>query len=249
MVEMTAKSTEQIRIRALRSDRGVSGFLLPVPGFPVPEQELLRIRPFLSRLCSAFGKNQQASNHVFVQHAALDFERGAPLLSKNAPKWMPKTGLGVWANREPPSFWKPEEFMGVEPGKRPRPLMNKVFHLTGPGAVEQARNLLFGLGSLLEIVTSGSVDGYMKSATARLRPLILEEAFQNFEFYLPLLDVASIEAIDPKRQDDVLCGALAYIRESREDQGILILSQGPLEPVFTNFGGRLEAGPEPEWRF
>lgn len=248
MVEVTAK-TEQIRIRVLRTDRELSGYLLPVPGFPAPEQELSRIRPFLIRLSSALRKDREATNQLFVQHAALDFEVGAPLLSKNAPKWAPKTGLGVWANRESPSFWKPEEFMTVEPGKRPRPLMNKVFHLTGPGAVEQARDLLFGFGSLLEIVVSGSVDAYLQSATARLRPTILEEAFQNFPFYLPLLDAASIETTAPKQQDDLLCGASGYIRESREDQGILILSQGPLEPVFTNLGGRLETGPEPEWRF
>ena len=249
MVETAAGSTESIRLRVLPTSGETSGFLLPVPGFPVPEQALARIRVFLGELSSALLRNPGASRHVFVQHAELDFERGAPLLSRNAPKWQPKAGLGVWLNREPPSFWKPEEFMSLEPNQRPRPLMHKVFHLTGPGAGDQARDLIFGFGSLLEIVLSGGVEAYLQRTTERLRAAIVEEAFQNFPFYFPLLDAASLEAANREHKDDLICGASAYIRESRQDQAILILLQRSLEPVLTSLGGRLESGPVSEWRF
>jgi hypothetical protein len=249
MVETAANTTEFIRLRMLPAGGDLSGFLLPVPGFPVPEQELVPIRKFLGELISAVLGSTGASHLVFVQHSELDFERAAPVLSRNAPKWRPQTGLGIWLNREPPSFWKPEEFMSLEPGQRPRPLMDKVFHLTGPGATDEARDLVFGLGSLLQILVSGGAEAYLQRTTARLRPRIVEEAFQNFPFYLPLLDGASLDAANLQTGDDCLCGASAYIRESRQDQAILILSPGSLRPVLASLGGRLEPGPEPEWRF
>ncbi len=207
------------------------------------------MREFLRTLCASLAKAGCLSVEMLILFNQLYLGDGPTRFCDHAREWQPQQGLGVWPDREPPTLWTPADFHYLKPGEKPKDFMYQLFRVSGSLPVkEQARDVMLGLGTIIEIMTEGSSDGLLQKSRDLLLPPIKERAFRSFRFYLPLLERKSLEGAKPGQLDDWFCGASVYIRESFEDKAILIASRVPLEPILKNLGGRLEGGPAPEWR-
>jgi hypothetical protein len=248
MAPSSIRSDEHILLQGLPGKGGRDAFLLPVSGFPVPENELARLRIFLRKLSTAILRTSGLTLDVFIQVARLHIGDGSYRFASHGGEWMPEIGLGVWPDREPPRLWTTNDFMDLGPDERPKRLMYQVFRVsTSVESRENARDVMLGLGCVLQILTADDTPALLRKAKETLLPPIKDRSFRAFPYYVPLLDRNSFLAA--KSSEDLerwLCGISVYIRESFEDNGLLILSREPLEPILEGLGGRFES--ESGWR-
>jgi len=246
--EPVSRTKNLIAIRMVHAEPPWEACLIPVPGFPVPEKDLTPVGETLRRVSGELAKGQGKAQEVFIQFNQLHVRGGANLLSEHGREWMPQPGLGVWPSREAPTLWTKEDFEMLPVGSRPRPLSYQIFRVCGSArAKQEACDLMFGRGTILEILVPDSANAFLAKTKALLLPSIKERAFRSHTFYVPLLDRNAIEASSSLQLDEWLCGATTYIRESVEDNGIVIVSKKPLTLTFQALGGRFEAEPEPHW--
>lgn len=225
MASLPKNAHRAVRLQKLALAEPWQGALIGLSGFPAPEDELAPVRNVLQRLVGAF-RGEAASLETFIQFSSLHLADGPARLSSHGRAWMPAMGLGVWPDREPPTRWTMEELRDLMPGDKVRPLMNILLRVTTPlEAREQARNVMLGLGSILQFVTKSADETLLASARALLRPAITDPSFTSFAYYIPLLEGKSVVRANVSQLDAWSCGAIAYLRESPEDKGILIISK------------------------
>jgi len=221
---------------------------LPVSEFPVPEEKMLPIRKLWGACRQAFLKGGELPSEVFLQTNHLG-RVGSARLVDHAREWMPDLGLGVWPDREPPRLRTHADFQDLGPGEKMQPMMYQLMKISGEALTKKkALATMLGTGVALEIVTPEGGEAFLKRSRALLRPPIKEPGFRRFPFYVPILELQSLESATREQLDTWFCGASAYIRESVQDNGILIVSKAPLGPVLEKMCGEFLREPEPLWR-
>jgi len=218
-------------VRVVQAPAPWEGYLIPVSGFPVPDEELLGVREVLHAFTGWLARDPRLLTEVFVQMAQLHVGDGSERLSSHGREWLPALGLGVWPNRPAPTLWTREDFENLGPGEAPRTIMFQVFRITAPGAAPAAREQMLGLGTVLQMMFYDSPGSSMASMREVLLKPIQDRAYTCFPFYVPLLDVDAVSGASAEHLDEWCGGAQVYVRESAEDCGILLLSKLPLRPV------------------
>jgi len=235
--------TNRIRARKLNCPAPAEAILLPCAAFPIPAQErasLLRLFAALSRTLAARSK---ALSHTFLHVSSGKNPEAGALFSPHAKRWMPELGFGVWLGREPPSLWTRADFENVEPGERLRPLAELVFRVTTDDAAkEHARTTMFGAGAVIEVQTRDDSETYARRGTQLLLPTIQDAAFKSYPYYFPLIDGGALASASFAQLQTWLCGAGAYLCESIDDGGVLVLSLEGLRPALEQLG----ANPDPD---
>jgi hypothetical protein len=222
-------------------------YLLPVSEFPSPQEELIRNRELLGRLMTALG-DRQLSSEVFLDVAQVHLEDGSDRLADHAREWKPKLCLGVWPDRPAPTRWTQEELEELAPGEAPRPMMYTVLYVSGSQeARAEAFRTMLGLGSVVRVLTQNE-GTFLSLAKQTLQPAIQQRPFRSFPNFMPLFDCKSLTAATSDQLERWFCGAAVYIRESPEDNGIIVASNTPLAPIFQHLGGQFEHQPSPRWR-
>ena len=221
-------------------------YLLPVSEFPIPDAELSFADAFLRRFCTLASGQWNLSEEVFLQLEQMESDESRYVIADHGKAWLPETGLGVWVDREPPRKWSWEELTSLLPGDRPRPLMFQVFRIsTSKEARMQARSAMLRYGSILEILQS-----YGESYLARVKSIfkagIVDPSYTCFPYYVGLLEGKTMANASSEQLDRWFEGVTVYIRESFEDQGILIASAAPVSAIFEEIGGTLK---DPGWVF
>jgi hypothetical protein len=168
-----------------------------------------------------------------IQMWRLHHNDGASVLSGNAQAWMPDFGAGVWLDAPPPRLWTPEDFMNLGPGELLPPPVLSAIRLRSPQLDhEQAWMQLGGRGCYMEFTVGGDPEAFLEKQAGLYRTWIEEPMIAAQTFFVPLIKAASFEsALFASRQKhaDPL---LTYVRESAEDEGLLILSREKLEGRF-----------------
>jgi hypothetical protein len=239
----------ELTARVVCAPRPWAAYVVPVSGFPLAEKDVEPLRRWLGQLTNAAAKRWSLFSEVFLQITQIHIGNGERRLPLYGRQWIPETGLGVWPDREPPALWTMDEVIRTKVGERMRPLQHLVLRVTtSKEARESARNVMLDIGCVLEIMTPEGTNVLLQKAKELLLPSITEIAFQNFPFYVPLLDCKSLEKATAPELERWFCGASIYVRESFEDRGVLIASCQHLTPIFEQLGGQFEEGPEPLWR-
>lgn len=245
----TQSNDTLICMTPLPSARPYEAYILPVSQFPVPELERLALRDFLDALSAVMRQTFRLRSEIFLQLNQLRLDGGPRILEQHAAEWMPLGGLGVWPDRESTRVWKPEDFMNLGVADTLRPSTYQVFRITkSPQIAVSARNLMLGRGTVVEILTSDSIDSFLKKTAETLFPSIKETSLRGFRFFVPLFERKSLGAASAAELDLWFCGASVYVRESVEDKGVLIASREPLGQVFERLGANFVDKPEPHWR-
>lgn len=240
--------SQNLQVKEILPRRTWGVYLLPVSGFPVPAGELSSIRQLLARVIQEINKDQALESEVFLQSAQIRLLDGSSRLSDHAGEWKPKLCLGVWPDRPGPTRWTREELEALAVGEEPRRMMYTALYLSGPArAREGACDVMLGLGAIVRIMRTAGNDRYPAKIKEVLKPIVQQKPFSNFPNFMPLFDCKSMSSFSPDQLDKWLCGATVYIRESPEDNGIIIASSKPLDATFERLGGRFEQQPSAQW--
>jgi hypothetical protein len=215
------QSAFQARLRQIPAPKGWCACVLDA-AYPVAEPLLPLYKTALKQLTTLQAEfDPQHSQEVFLQFDRFRPE-DVPLLQANAGQWLPDIGLGFWPDRGAPALWTREEFINSTQDEL-RPLMHRVFRIQQEKkAIDSAFKVLSGTGVLLCISVAMRQKFYFETMEYYL-PQITELSLRSFPFYIPLLDGASLRAASEEDLQNWLCGAAAYMRESSEDGGLLIV--------------------------
>lgn len=243
----TSIKKSSLRIVALALQEPWTGFVIGLSGFPAPEHELELAREFLNRMVPLLAKRSGGAPETFLQFTQLHLGDGAQRLSSRGAAWLPSMGLGVWPDREPPHSWTLEEMRDLVPTDKVRPLMDIALRIGAPEKAEEVRGIMLGLGTVLQCILPTGSKGFLEAARKLLLPPITDPCFTAFPFYVPLLEGKSVAGASASVLDTWSCGAGAYVRESPEDQGILVLVRGPIDDLLLQ-SGAIKESRNHEWR-
>jgi len=235
-------------IRMLPCAAPAEAVLIPVSVFPPPPHERDTRAGFVRGLVDAMRVRWTLEPEMFLYLPRLNRGGGNAILAAHAQDWSPKQGLGVWPGREPPKLWTKEEFMALDPGQQLRPLMDMVFHITRKSAQRAVDESLRGLGSMLEFLMPAGDKDLFKRSKNLLEPMLKDPAFQSFKLLVPLFDAKAIGGAAFDQLSHWLCGARAYVWESEEDHGIVVLSLAPLAGILESLGARRLPDSPGEWQ-
>lgn len=225
MPNLSSMELESLTVRQLHAPEGWCACILEAE-YPVEGERAWAYRNHVQNLLDASGlfappRRQQ----VLLQFDRLRPDEDVALLRQNARLWLPDIGLGVWPHREPPRLWSREEFIET-PTEELRPIMHRIFRIDpDPWATRSAWEAMLGRGVIR--IASHDLDAFYRQTMDCSLPLIAELSFQSFPFYLPLLDARALAELSPADLLSWLGGTDAYLRESSEDGGLLLLLRIP----------------------
>jgi len=214
---------------------------IKVDRFPVV-RELPKIRVLVESMVRAVASDGRSSD-VFLQNQSMNNGRDA--FNAHISSWQPEIGLGVWPDRPPPELWKMSDLFRMARGERV-PLMYQVIRVKGgPKANSEALDLLLGSGMVEVLIHSGSAEELLAHYKDVFLPNIKQPNLRIMPFYVPLLDVKSLDKRRPEELRSWLGSAHLYVRESPEDDSILIVTDADLESLLR--AGGAHANGDHQW--
>lgn len=248
MPETNKPVAVRVEARRISEHAAPESWLVTAGGFPLSEPASGWMSVLLKEVIQA-GRGPSALNvEVFLEsNPGLNDDSFARRLAQRTGAWRPAMGLGVWPAREPPRLPTRADFENAGPTKPPRNDRYQVVHVTGGQDIALKACFQFcDLGNVVAAVTSDDRKGYFARTAALLLPPITEPSFRSAPFYVPLLEEASFEKVSSETTGAWMCGAALYLRQSLEDQGVVVVSARPLGPVFEKLGMQRGSG-EGRW--
>ncbi len=163
---------------------------------------------------------------------------------------MPETGLGVWPHRPAPRMWKMEDMENIDSASGTGPILNSLFRVMADAQARLgAMTTIAGTGSGVQIISHLDSTKLLRDMKEVFLSFIQDRVFRIFPWYVPLLEKAMLAEPLDLFAADAMRGITLYIRESREDDGILILSIEPLEDILAHVGCKsMERGNKSKWK-
>lgn len=238
---MTDSQASFLSLEPCPTECGWSIFRIPVAEFPASSEVRQVLRRFYLALESQF-ETRYPHLSAFLQYNQLNLGGAGILLAERGKDWMVSWGLGYEPHKPPPTLWTREDFLNLDIGEAPRPMMHQLFQITtGDVQVKRAVNELGGIGPLLLIRGPSASSDVLSQGKARFQSLIQDMSLKHFAWYLPLLNLASFQSANIETMNEWACGLAFYLRENPEDRGVMIASLDPLGPIFSAVGATQES--------
>lgn len=230
----------QLTLEHLPSQSEWSIFRIPCVDFPGSAESVHILRRFYLTL-----DNHVRTKHphvsAFLQYNQLHLGGAGTLLAERGKDWMPSWGLGYEPHKPPPTLWTRDEFLNLDVGEMPRPMMHQLFQITtGETQIVKAAGELGGLGSLLLTRAPNPIADVLRQSKARFQPLIHEMSLKNFAWYLPLFDLNALQTAANDAMREWACGLTFYLRESPEDKGVIVAVVEQVDSLFKAIGAKQE---------
>ena len=225
-------------IHPLRLDGPWSGFVLaqayPVRPDPSPYRSIVEA---ILRLLPE--SRPPFVPEAFLQMRRLDFRNDIPAVQEHSDI-LGDYGLGYFPHLPPPTRWKKEDFLDLFPPQKLRPMAHDIMQVDGgPDAVGIVRDRFLGSGAFAQVFCDRANTFYAK-ATALFKPQITDKLIRTFPYLAPMLVRRAVENATPDELEAWTCGASLYLRESEEDNGLLVLRRGEVDPLLRDLAeGRI----------
>lgn len=215
-------------------------FRIPCADFPASAELVPALRRFYGVLDNQL-KARYPYTSAFLQYNQLHLGGAGALLAERGKDWMPSWGLGYEPHKPPPTLWTRDEFLNLDVGEMPRPMMHQLFQITtGETQIAKAADELGGLGSLLLARAPNPIADVLQQSKARFQPLIDEMSLKNFAWYLPLFNLSALQTAASDTMREWACGLTFYLRENPEDKGVIVAFTEQAGPLLTAIGARPE---------
>jgi hypothetical protein len=231
-----ALEERKLRIDRIAAPKPWSACLIPMNELPVAKEErtafiktMLGVVTILRNNCPHRELTQRS---VWLQIDELHKDNAVREIGHNARRWHPKGGLGVYPTSELPRYWTKEDFTDRDYDSPVPVFIHYVEHLnTDEDGATHAVSLMTGTGGLIQTLHRKTADAVCKSWFDTIQPMIQEEGLAAYPLYIPLLTSKDITDLAAEMLDLWMGEVDVYIRESYEDNGILILSRFSLESI------------------
>jgi hypothetical protein len=211
--------------------------------YGIPQQLGLRpdsydpARAFLEELVAYFTSRLSCNHESFVHLGPGRDRSTAHLFADHARNWIPEMGLGVWPHRPPPRQWKAEDLEEMDPAAGMPALLLSLYRVTADANVRlNAMATMLGTGCGVQLISRTDSAALLRDLKELFLSIIHDRVFRIFPWYVPLLEQAALAEPQHPITLRAMQNISLYIRESPEDQGILIVSSEPLNEIIEQLG-------------
>ena len=228
-----------IEVRSLPlSGEGWRAYLVPV-SLSTKQYVRSALPQFIESITRKALEQHSLSQEVLLHGWKLHEESRGQLLQPHLPQWFPQVGMGVWPFRAAPALWNEESFMDAAASEvmneEPELAAYRLMRIRGtvPDRREAA-SLLAGVGAVTRIFLRGSFEALEQQTRSVFLPRIQAAVYRHERFYLPLLDVSTLQAASADSELDAWLGPVClYLRESAEDKGVLLVVRAEMAPLLS----------------
>ncbi|MFN2974378.1 hypothetical protein [Terriglobus aquaticus] len=200
-----------------------------MPRFPLDEQSREAIAHSMVNLCSlAVAAGLQGQ--LFLQSWKLSAETGNNVVTAHLPQWQPRRGLGIWPAGPAPTGWTEESLMNAAAaafqGQEPRLPVHHLLQLrTDNQQLPSAVRKMTGRGVALVVFSKQDRSESLERNAGFYRDQV-EGRFKRSPFFMPLLDETGLLSFSgADHTEQWMHGLDIYVRETAEDEGVLIVSR------------------------
>ena len=212
-------------------------YTIALPAAPVRGEVLQHVRTLVDTIDTFLTVDCELQGETFLQSWRLATEGTAPLYEANISHWLPSVGLGVFPNRCAPARMTREAAMDAAAAmfaRQPADLpAYRLMHVSGSGnASTHAIKTLLGQGIVQRLWAPHAWPATKQLGKKAYLPRIMEPSLRRAAFHIPVFELSAFTSdVTTPQIDEWICGAQAYLRESEEDGGLLLLSRRDLIPV------------------
>lgn len=143
-------------------------------------------------------------------------------------------GLGIYPEMEPPRTWNRSDFERMTLNDKMPPLFFEIMRASSAriGAIAAVREKFLGTGSYSEAYCPPTVDFYGR-ATALFKPQIKNRTARMFPYHAPILRRRAVEVASSTDLEWWMCGSQLYVRETLEEDGVLLLYRKETEAIIS----------------
>jgi hypothetical protein len=224
----TALPPRSFQALPMQAPQGWFAYLVPLVPLPLS----LRVRSSYHEVLQALVRQLRADKNrsVFLELEELHKDNGIWQISRNASLWSPEMGLGVRVGHPSPRFWSWKLLSERALDDPFPPLMLSVMRLDAEesGCIHAVETMC-GTGGLLQVLHSVPARQLLDAWMEALLPPIEEEGLRAFPVYVPLLSGEMLRGCTAEQLATWLGPSDAYLRESPQDMGLILLARRPLE--------------------
>ena len=198
---------------------------LKVGDFPLSKDHSAVLAGFLQSWLHEIADEFHLLSAMWLQGPVMHRREAVDLVVNHARAWMPDLGLGIRPGGEPPRLLDVEDLNKLKWNEMPKPKHETAFHLAkGSQAADAAFPLFCGTGAVVYCLLGASPEVFLREQREEWLPTIEAPAFRAHSFYLPFFDRKCLEGRTSSLLLQWMGRAIVYLRESTEDNGILVLS-------------------------
>jgi hypothetical protein len=191
---------------------------------PLPLEQRARYGAVLAAVVDRLRGGSERS--VFLDMEQLHQNNAVREISRNGAQWAPEMGMGMEPGAAPPKLWTFAELSERDVTQPMPPLIRNVCHLEGEERARvHAAQTMCGTGGLVQVMHRVAIDQVLQAWSHNALLRIEEEALRAFPIYLPLLSGRALQKVSEEEMTAWLGPVDAYLRESMEDRGLLIVAR------------------------
>jgi hypothetical protein len=204
---------------------------VPLPGGPLDERELVRLRQFVQQLVATLSSTKSLAPQYFVQMRRVDKEPWSDLMSANSQFWRVRIGLGIQPRKPLPGPPTIKDILSMKAFVLPD-LVYKIdenpnIHTFLPDCeIPSPTNVYLGCGGVEVFLVANPAD--FLTEARRVFAEKLNPSYAGLEFCIPLLGLQDF--VCASRDNIRLWFGLfeVVIAEVRDEPGLLIASREPI---------------------
>lgn len=193
--------------------------------FPLAKEKSVCLHQLLVPWLSKLAARNNLLFSIWLQGPELHRSDAAKLLVSHGREWMPDIGLGIRPDGEPPRMLKSDDF-NKRKWNDPVTLKHETAFclMADTDAAFAAYSSLCGSGAITLCLLDSSLDEYLEEQRILWLPTIVEPAFRAHPFYMPIFQRSTLRNIESATLGQWMGRSRLYLRESREDLGIFVIS-------------------------
>lgn len=212
-----------VELEALNAPTGWSAHRIVTGSFPLKQPRADALREVWTDVVGELA-GAGLTTEVLLETRGLSQDDHSARLSRHAAEWLPDQGLCVQPQKGPPSLWNWTDFLfrhRSEPHVGQPPF---AMRLAGDAeARREAISVMTGTGALQAIFLKTDWEAFAAKTAETIGAGITEPAFQAMPWQAPALTASAVEGATTAELEAWSGGAAAFVRESREDRGLLIV--------------------------
>lgn len=204
-------------------------YRISLEGLPLKLEARPWLRNTIADLILRTRKSSSLHLSVWLLLDELHKDNAIREISRNGRKWKPDIGIGVRPEGPPPRYRTSGDFLDRDYDSPIPTFVHTVIHLDAdPPSLQHACEVMTGTGGLIQVLHLKPVSEVRSEWYRLIQPTIMEEGLAAYPLYFPLLSTKSFAVPATGILERWMSNVEIYIRESAEDQGILIFSKKPL---------------------
>jgi hypothetical protein len=204
---------------------------IPLPGAPLDERELERLRRFVHELVGTLSSAKSLAPQYFVRMRRLDKEPWSDLMSANSQFWRVKVGLGIHPGKPLPAPPTLRDVFSMKAMVLPELTYkidtNPYIHTFLPNCeIPSPTNVYLGCGGC-EVFLVANTAEFLPEAK-KVFAEKLHPSYGGFDFYVPLLGLKDFTCASPDTIRLWFALFEVFIAEVRDEPGLLVASREPI---------------------